>query len=117
VVFIASSDHKLFAFSATGTTNCSGTPVTCASLWTAATGNQIVGSSPAVANKVVYVGSTDGGVYAFSAGGTKSCSGTPKTCQPLWKWVTGGPLYSSPAVANGMVYIASDDGNLYVFHL
>jgi outer membrane protein assembly factor BamB len=44
----------LDAFSASGTTNCSGTPKSCALLWTAATGSYI-NASPAVANEVVYV--------------------------------------------------------------
>ena len=33
----------------------------------------------------------------------------------LWKFKTGGGVYSSPAVANGTVYIGSYDGNLYAF--
>ena len=36
----------------------------CPPLWTATTGGQVF-SSPAVANGVVYVGSTDGKLYAF----------------------------------------------------
>ena len=31
----------------------------------------------------------------------------------LWRFATGGIVYSSPAVANGVVYIGSDDKNLY----
>ena len=37
-VYIGYGDHKLYAFDATGVTNCSGTPVSCAPLWTATTG-------------------------------------------------------------------------------
>jgi outer membrane protein assembly factor BamB len=121
VAYIGSADSqaasKLYAFSAAGTTNCSGTRKTCKPLWTGAIqpfGNYIV-SSPAVANGVVYVGSEDGIIYAFSASGTTNCSGTPKTCQPLWTGTTGGTMESSPAVANGVVYIGSDDGKLYAF--
>ena len=56
------------------------------------------------------MGSTDGKLYAFSAAGTTGCSGTPKTCAPLWtSTTTNGPLYASPAVANGMVYEAEWD--------
>jgi outer membrane protein assembly factor BamB len=81
--------------------------------WTQTVGS--VGSSPAVANGVVYVGSTQGNLYAFSAAGTTGCSGTPKTCQPLWTGTTGSITYSSPAVAGGVVYVAATDGKLYAF--
>ena len=54
---------------------------------------------------MVYAGS-NGQLYAFSAAGTTGCSGTPKTCTPLWATgtSTNGATYASPAVANGMVY-------------
>ncbi len=121
VAYIGSADSKaaskLYAFSAPGTTGCSGTPKTCKPLWTGTIqpfGNYIV-SSPSVANGVVYVGSEDGIIYAFSAVGTTGCSGTPKTCKPLWTATTRGTIESSPTVANGVVYIGSDDGKLYAF--
>jgi outer membrane protein assembly factor BamB len=31
----------------------------------------------------------------------------------LWRFKTGGAVYSSPAVSNGVVYVGSDDNNLY----
>ena len=31
----------------------------------------------------------------------------------LWRFATGGIVYSSPAVANGIVYVGSEDKNLY----
>ena len=37
IVYTGSSDHKLYAFSAAGTTNCSGTPKVCLPLWTGTT--------------------------------------------------------------------------------
>ncbi len=66
-------------------------------LWTASTG---VASSPVVAGGVVYIGSDDGKLYAFSASG---CGAS--TCSPLWTATTGRVL--SPAVANGVVYVAA----------
>src|SRR4051794_19454882 len=57
-----------------------------AQAWTGATAG-VVYSSPAVAGGVAYVGSQDHKFYAFDAAGTTGCSGTPKTCTPLW---TGG---------------------------
>ena len=104
-VAYVNTDDELYAFSAAGTTGCSGTPKTCKPLWTAA----IYGYpnlAPAVANGVVYIGSSDGDLYAFSAAGTTGCSGTPKTCTPLWATgtSTNGATFASPAVANGVVY-------------
>lgn len=107
-------DESLFAFDAAGSTGCSGIPKTCEPLWTAGTQSGVY-SSPAVANGIVYVGSSDRRLYAFDATGTTACSGSPKTCAPLWWGTTGGILESSPAVANGVVYIGSIDGRLYAF--
>src|SRR4051794_13641983 len=63
-------------------TTCPSTD-SCAPLWTASTPAAIT-SSPAVAGGMVYVGSLDGTLYAFDAAGVQGCSGTPKTCAPLW---------------------------------
>jgi outer membrane protein assembly factor BamB len=114
VVYIGSVDKKLYAFDAAGNTNCSGSPKTCAPLWTAATGGEI-DSSPAVVNGTVYVSSTDGILYAFDAAGNTSCSGAPKTCAPLWTAPTGSFIASSPAVIGGVVYVGSATHNLYAF--
>jgi outer membrane protein assembly factor BamB len=67
-----------------------------------------VGSAPAVANGVVYVGSGlgDGNVYALNA----------STGAKLWSYATGGTVVSAPAVANGMVYVDSDDFNVYALN-
>jgi outer membrane protein assembly factor BamB len=115
-VYVSDADHKLYAFGATGTTSCSGSPKSCAPLWTAAMGGTILElSSPAVANGVVYVGSDDHKVYAFDAAGTTNCSGSPKSCTPLWTATTGDFVGSSPTVANGVVYVGSDDHKVYAF--
>jgi outer membrane protein assembly factor BamB len=114
VAYVGSDDHKLYAFDASGNTDCSGTPKTCSPLWTATTGDRVL-SSPAVSNGVVYVGSQDGLLYAFDAAGNTNCSGTPKTCLPLWTATTGGGVESSPVVVNGVVYVGSLDFNLYAF--
>src|SRR6185312_2171629 len=90
-----------------GTTGCSGTPKTCAPLWTAAIdgGGTVGQSSPVVAGGVVYV-SAGGTLYAFSAAGATGCSGTPKTCTPLWTAASVNGE-SSPAVAGGVVYVGA----------
>jgi outer membrane protein assembly factor BamB len=115
VVYVGSEDHNLYAFDATGTTNCSGSPKSCSPLWTARTGGAIGDSSPAVANGVVYVGAADNKLYAFDATGTNDCSGKPKSCSSLWTATTAGVIESSPAVANGIVYVGSGDNHLYAY--
>ncbi len=111
VVYDESADGTLYAFDAGGDTNCSGTPTTCTPSWTAAlSAGPQYGSSPAVANGVVYA--TGGNLEAFDANGTTNCAGTPKTCTPLWSYnVTGSVGLSSPSVANGLVFIGSGTGS------
>jgi outer membrane protein assembly factor BamB len=60
-------------------------------------------SSPAVASDLVYVGSTDGKLYALDH----------VTGRLRWKFATQGRVVSSPAVSNGLVYFGSYDGNFY----
>ncbi|MDP3396888.1 MAG: PKD domain-containing protein [Methanoregula sp.] len=69
--------------------------------WTFTTGGQVL-SSPAVADGIVYVGSSDSRLYALYAG-----NGTKK-----WQYTTGNGVKSSPAVADGIVYFFSSDGYL-----
>ncbi len=70
--------------------------------WKFKTNGRVI-SSPAVMQDAVYVGSTDGSLYAVNrADGTRR-----------WKFDTRGAIASSPAVANGVVYIVSGDGNFY----
>ncbi len=86
-------------------------------LWTGAVqpGNLNYPPAPAVAGGVVYIGSQydDAPLSAFDAAGNTNCSGTPKTCSPLW---TSGTFAVStpPAIANGVVY-ASSPGLLLAF--
>jgi outer membrane protein assembly factor BamB len=118
-VYVGSWDSKLYAFSASGSANCStsATGKTCTPLWTAATLSGI-GGTPAVVQGVVYTVSANGTLSAFSAAGSKNCTGTvtAKTCTPLWTSAPGESGYatsSSPAVANGVVYFSSTNGGTY----
>ena len=61
------------------------------------------GSSPAIADGVVYIGSLDGRLYALDA----------RTGEEKWSFKTDGRVYSSPAIAGSMVYFGSGDGRLY----
>jgi outer membrane protein assembly factor BamB len=70
--------------------------------WRFATRGKIF-SSPAVLDGVVYVGSTDGNLYAVRAADGSL----------VWRFPTHGPVNSSPAVADGLVYFSSLDGNVY----
>ncbi len=70
--------------------------------WKFPTMGQVI-SSPAIANGTLYVGSTDGNLYAVDLG-----SGTQK-----WKFATHVRVTSSPAVDGGTVYFGSYNGNFY----
>jgi serine/threonine-protein kinase len=115
VIYIA--NQTLYAFDATGSANCSGTPKVCAPLWTAATAGYPTYSAPAVADGTVYVGSWGSKLYAFSAAGSVNCSAAPagKTCTPLWTAATPSGIGGTPAVAHGVVYAVSADGTLSAF--
>ena len=113
--YVGSTDGHLYAFNAGGTTGCAGSPITCSPLWTASTGSAITFSSPAVNGGVVYVGASNGSLFAFDGAGSTGCSSSPKTCAPLWTAATGGPIVASPAVFNNVVYIGSTDHALYAF--
>jgi len=71
-------------------------------LWRHGAGNQIW-SSPAVAGDVVYIGSSDGNVYALNG----------STGSMVWTYATGGEVRSSPAVVAGTVYVGSMDNRVY----
>lgn len=73
-------------------------------LWNYKTDNK-VGSSPAVVNGVVYIGSNDGKLYALNA----------ITGVKLWDFKTEGGL-SSPAVVDGVVYVGSADRKVYAIN-
>ncbi len=58
--------------------------------------------SPAVVDGVVYIGSNDDYLYALNADNGAL----------IWKFGTGGDVYSSPTVADGVVYFGSDDNSI-----
>ena len=64
-------------------------------------------SSPTIANGMVYVGSTDGNLYAIELE-----SGTAR-----WKFSTKVRVTSSAAVDGNVVYFASFDGSLYAVNV
>jgi hypothetical protein len=109
VVYVTAGE-RLFAFSAKG---CGAS--VCQPLWTSATGNAAGyitgGSTPAVTGGVVYAGGS-GGLYAYSTNAT-GCTGTPKTCQPLWRGYTTSDVSvgsTAVAVAGGVAYVSAENG-------
>jgi outer membrane protein assembly factor BamB len=117
LVYVAGSGGALRAFDAAGVANCTGTPIKCTPLWSAASGPVASFSAPAVANGIVYTASLDSRVAAFDAAGVRNCSGVVRTCQPLWSFTTDAVVDAAPAVANGKVYVGTIGGTLYAFTL
>jgi eukaryotic-like serine/threonine-protein kinase len=72
--------------------------------WIFKTDGPIIGS-PAMAGGVVYIGSTDGNLYAVDQ----------QTGKQKWKFKTfaSRQVTSSPTIANGLVYFGGFDGILY----
>jgi eukaryotic-like serine/threonine-protein kinase len=70
--------------------------------WVFKTGGPIV-SSPAIADGVVFIASSDGSFYALDQ----------ETGRQKWKVALSDPIASSPAVANGFVYFIAYDGAFY----
>ena len=70
--------------------------------WKFHTGGMVIGSA-AVTDGKVYVGSTDGNLYAVDA----------ESGELQWKFEAKSRIASSPAVADGIVYFGAYDGNFY----
>jgi outer membrane protein assembly factor BamB len=70
--------------------------------WKFHTGGRVL-SSPAVQGDRVYVGSSDGKLYAIDRA----------TGSERWQFAAKGPIPSSPAVHRGLVYFSSLDGKVY----
>ena len=85
--------------------------------WQAQLGKLVDYSSPAIVDGVVYIGSTDGRLWAYPAGGC----GQSMCTVPLWTSTSIAQIMDSPTVANGRVYVGSqtsdtsNDGKLDVF--
>ena len=74
--------------------------------WKFQTGGRVI-SSPAVANGMVYCGSTDGNLYALDLQSGAAIFSLK------FRW----PMFSSPAISGGMLYIGSHEGKLIAIDL
>ena len=71
-------------------------------LWVFKAGDMIE-STAAIVDDVVYVGASDGFLYAINA----------QTGKSTWKYQTTAPIKSSPSIYNGIIYFGDEDG---IFH-
>jgi outer membrane protein assembly factor BamB len=71
--------------------------------WQAQLGALVDYSSPVVAGGTVYIGTTDGTLWAYPAGGC----GQALCDTPLWHSTDLAQIRDTPTVANGVVYIGS----------
>ena len=60
-------------------------------------------SSPTPSSGTIYIGNTDGRLYAVRAADGSQ----------IWSFKTAGAVNSTPAVSNGVVIVSSRDGNIY----
>ena len=70
-------------------------------------GSSDANSSPAIADGKVYVGASDGVLYALSLA----------TGEKLDSYDIGSPIASSPLVYGERLYVGAYDGNLYAFDM
>ena len=110
-ILYASDANGLEAYSATGSTRCSGSPTSCAPLWSYPGVSVPASGGVAVVNSVLYV-TTATALEAFDAAGHTNCAGTPTTCSPLWHATLASP--SAPTESNGTVFVTAS-GTLDVF--
>jgi outer membrane protein assembly factor BamB len=99
-----SSDVSMFRNNPAHTGVYSGRPILSEPKlkWKFRTEGEII-ASPTVDHGTVYVGSTDGNLYALDA----------KTGSLRWKYKANARIVSSAAIWNGTVYVGSYDRNFY----
>jgi outer membrane protein assembly factor BamB len=110
-IYIGSSDGKLYALNPDGEVN-ENWPVEIRHIKSDPDYfAPILHSSPAIdPNGAIYIGSSDGNIYAFFPDGRKKWRLYP----PDVAWDTNSQgIWSSPAIQNGVLYIGSYDGKVY----
>jgi hypothetical protein len=86
-----------------------GFPEVCMPLWYPAIGGTIVAGATVVGTEM-YVGSSDGKVYAFPAAGCGLSE-----CGPDWTGSAGGAISTSVAASSTTLFVTSSDGVLSAF--
>lgn len=99
--------NSIFAYDATGTVGCSGSPKVCTPKWRSGNLAGAIVGSPAVVNGVVYATGVGEKLFAFDAKGANCNTRVPPGCAPIWTALLGGEAFSAPTVANGLVYVTS----------
>jgi hypothetical protein len=93
---VVTDGDTLSAYSANGSTGCSGAPRVCAPLWSASgQGAPLV--SPY--REEIVVRTAGNGIAAYDSKGIDHCGGTPKVCTPLWQGVVPGTGATDPIAA------------------
>lgn len=73
--------------------------------WSAQVPGRIYSTPISTSGPVIYVGSTDGHLYALDK----------STGEIRWDFVTGDAINASPAAAHGQLVVGSRDGSIYAF--
>ncbi|MGZ4759134.1 MAG: outer membrane protein assembly factor BamB family protein, partial [Acidimicrobiales bacterium] len=110
----AADGSQIVAFDVNGSSGCSGSPNVCSPLWSTSPPTSLAYGGPAVSGGTLFVAGYGGTIYAYDAAGTNGCSGSPKTCSPMWS-ASVGDTRNTPAVSNGIVYVANVAGALRAF--
>jgi hypothetical protein len=103
---IAASGSQVAAFDLSGAQGCSGSPISCAPLWTAASGAM---GSVTVAGGAAYVQNASR-LEVFDVAGATNCGGAPKVCSPMWASTPVTTVFGTPSVAGGKVFVGGEDG-------
>lgn len=69
-------------------------------------GYDSMSSAPVIVGDVIYVGSSNGHVYAIHK----------DSGEEVWRYQTGGPVLSVPAIEDGALFIGSNDHHLYALN-
>lgn len=79
-------------------------------LWKGRIDGSVAQSSPVAYRHVVYVGSKDGFLYAYSADGCGL-----RYCAPLWRGRVGREVLAAPTAVDGTVLVTATDGTIVKF--